>query len=175
MNKQLLVSAMLCFYSLSAISQIEDEIKTAAQIYSYAQVHTDLDMLLDMTYPELVEKAGGPEAMKHMLSEIQKSQVKKDQVLQKLEVKDPIVFSTVAGEIHGLVPIVSTLRIPEGLLMVESTLVAIGTESRKNWYFIETTALDEGNIKKVLPNWDGSLTLPPKRAAVFKDNKSLLE
>lgn len=162
-------------YSSTIYAQIAEEIRTAAQIYAYAQVNADLDMLLDMTYPELVEKAGGPQKTKNMLAALRESESKKGRFLREITVKDPIESVQVANEIHAIVPIISTVTVPEGILTIESSLIAVGTEKRDNWYFIETNALDERNVQKILPTWDNSLVLPPKRPAVFKDTKSLLE
>jgi hypothetical protein len=49
----------LALLAQAARSQLPEEIKTAAHIYAFAQVNEYLEMIMDMTYPELVEKAGG--------------------------------------------------------------------------------------------------------------------
>ncbi|WP_209330713.1 hypothetical protein [Lunatimonas salinarum] len=169
----LLPVCMVC--GPSVYSQTAEEIRTAAQIYAYAQVNSDLDMLLDMTYPELVQKAGGPLKMKNMLAALRESETEKGHYLQDITIKGPIEAVEVGNETHAIVPIISTVSVPEGLITIESSLIAVGTENRDNWYFIETTALDQRNIQKVLRNWDNSLILPPKRPAVFKDTNKLLE
>ncbi|HSI74469.1 MAG TPA: hypothetical protein VK957_01185 [Lunatimonas sp.] len=156
-------------------AQIIDEIKTAGQIYAFAQVHGDQDILLDFTYPELIDKAGGPEAMKRILGQIHQTRIKEGQIVKELEIKEPIVFSQVVGEIHALVPIVTTLKVPGGLLITPSTIIAVGTGQRENWYFIETTSIDERNVKKVLPTWDNSLTLPFKSPSVFKEDPDAIQ
>ncbi|MCC5937900.1 MAG: hypothetical protein JJU34_11520 [Lunatimonas sp.] len=175
-NQLFLISILVCMaYTPASLAQLTEEIRTAAQIYAYAQVNADLDMLLDMTYPELVEKAGGPQEMKDMLSALRESETQRGRFLREITVKDPIEAVQVASEIHAIVPIVTTLTVPEGLLTIESSLIAVGTERRGNWYFIETNALDQRNVQKVLPTWDNSLALPPKRPGVFKDTNRMLE
>ena len=161
--------------TMNVQAQIIDEIKTAAQIYAFAQVHGDQDILLDFTYPELITKAGGPEAMKRILGQIHQTRIKEGQVVKELEIKEPIVFSQVMDEIHALVPIVTTLKVPGGLLITPSTIIAVGTSQRENWYFIETTSIDERNVKKVLPTWDNSLTLPFKSPSIFKEDSEVIQ
>lgn len=156
-------------------AQIIDEIKTAGQIYAFAQVHGDQDILLDFTYPELIDKAGGPDAMKRILGQIHQTRVKEGQIVKELEIKEPIVYSEVLDEIHALVPIVTTLKVPGGLLITPSTIIAVGTSQRENWYFIETTSIDERNVKKVLPTWDNSLTLPFKSPSIFKEDPDAIQ
>ncbi|WP_158856981.1 hypothetical protein [Lunatibacter salilacus] len=156
-------------------AQIIDEIKTAGQIYAFAQMHGDQDILLDFTYPELIDKAGGPEAMKRILGQIHQTRINEGQTVKELEIKEPIVYSHVLDEIHALVPIVTTLKVPGGLMITPSTIIAVGTRQRENWYFIETTSIDERNVKKVLPNWDNSLALPFKSPSIFKEDPDAIQ
>jgi len=165
-----LIGIFFSLFTNSIQAQIIDEIKTAGQIYAFAQVHGDQDILLDFTYPELIDKAGGPDAMKRILQQIHQTRTKEGQTVKELEIKEPIIFSQVKDEIHALVPIITTLKVPGGLLVTPSTIIAVGTRQRENWYFIETTSIDERNIKKVLPNWDNSLTLPFKSPTIFKED-----
>ncbi|WP_114749577.1 hypothetical protein [Pleomorphovibrio marinus] len=154
-----------------SLAQVEEEIKVAAQIYAYALKHHDQDVLLDFTYPALVEKAGGRPAMKRILQGIQQTQLEKGQVFQGLELRFPINHVKVKEEIHALVPVVIKSKVPGGILISETTLIAVATDQRSNWYFIETTSLDERNVQKVVPTWDNSLMLPPKKAPIFKEDK----
>ncbi|SHN26675.1 hypothetical protein SAMN04488057_11517 [Cyclobacterium lianum] len=158
-------------HSIQLYAQIEEEIRTAGQIYAYAQLHGDHEILLDFTYPTLIEKAGGRDAMKNILKQIQETKEKKGQHLTSVEFGEQIEAVTVADEIHAIVPITLVTKVPGGTLTNTSNLIAVGTENRGNWYFIETTSLEERNIKKVLPNWDHSLTLPFKKPPVFKEDK----
>ncbi|WP_339717308.1 hypothetical protein [Cyclobacterium amurskyense] len=159
-----------CQFTLTAEAQVIEEIKTAGQIYAYAQIHGDYEILLDFTYPILIEKAGGRPAMKNILKQIQDTKINKGQKLTTLEFGDDIQFSSNATEIHAVVPITTVTKVPGGTITSESNLVAVGTENRGNWYFIETTSINEQNISKVLPTWDHSLELPYKKPPVFKED-----
>lgn len=173
MNKKLLLCCLIMGMASTkfATAQIEEEIKTAGQIYAYAQIHGDHEVLLDFTYPTLIEKIGGRDAMKNMLRQIHDTQKAKGLHLTSLKISDPIQSVRVKDEIHAIVPIVTTATVPGGLLITEGNLIAVGTNDRQNWYFIETTSLDERNISKVLPDWNHALTLPFKKPPVFKENK----
>lgn len=113
--------------------------------------------------------------MKNILRQIHQTRMEKGQYVKELEIKDPIVFSHVEDEIHALVPIVTKLKVPGGLMITPSTLIAVGTGNRQNWYFVETTSIDERNVQKVLPNWDNSLTLPFKSPSTFKEDPEVLQ
>ncbi|EON74778.1 hypothetical protein ADIS_4749 [Lunatimonas lonarensis] len=171
----LFFATALGFLAQNAKAQLSEEIKTAAQIYAFAQVNEDLDMILDMTYPKLVEKAGGAENMKSMIARLREAEAAKGHRLKELLIKDPILSARVGNEIHAIVPIRSSIIVPDGLLTIESSLIAVDTEKRENRYFIETSALDDRNVQKVLTTWDDSLTLPAKKPTVFQDTNKLLE
>lgn len=155
----------------TAHGQVVEEIKTAGQIYAYAQLHGDHEILLDFTYPSLIEKAGGREAMKELLKQIQETKKRQGQRLASLQFGEEIRTVKVKDEVHAIVPVKQVTKVPGGTLITESNLIAVGTENRENWYFIETTSLEENNIQKVLPNWDFTLTLPFKKPPVFKEDK----
>jgi hypothetical protein len=109
--------------------------------------------------------------MKNMLAQIYETQKANGKQLTSLKITDPIQSVRVKDEIHAIVPIVTTTAVPGGTLITEGNLIAVSTHNRQNWYFIETTSLDERNITKVLPLWNHSLTLPFKRPPVFKEHK----
>lgn len=173
---KILLFTLTAFFSVSLISfaQIEAEIFNAGQIYAYAQLHADQEVLLDFTYPLIVDRAGGRGAMKNVLAKIHRTQSAKGHRLVDFKMLDPIQYVLVKDEIHALVPIKTVNEVPGGKITAESTLIAVGTANRQNWYFIETTSLDERNIFKVLPNWNNSLVLPPKKAPLYKENQQSL-
>jgi hypothetical protein len=162
---------LIGLFSLTAEAQVIEEIKTAGQIYAYAQINGDHEILLDFTYPMLIEKAGGRPAMKNILEQIQQTKIEKGQKLTLLEFGDNIQFTTNATEVHAIVPITTVTKVPGGTITSESNLIAVGTENRSNWYFIETTSINEQNISKLLSNWDHKLELPYKKPPVYREDK----
>jgi hypothetical protein len=161
---------MIGQFTLTSQAQVIEEIKTAGQIYAYAQIHGDHEILLDFTYPGLIEKAGGRLAMKNILEKIQQTKKEKGQKLTLLEFGDDIQITNNATEVHAVVPITTVTKVPGGTITSESNLIAVGTENRSNWYFIETTSINEQNISKLLPGWDHKLELPYKKPPVFRED-----
>lgn len=151
-------------------AQVEDRIIESAHAFARAQINSDFESILSFTYPALIEQAGGKENMKKTLEKIHQNQSKKGIRLQDFRVREPIEFVRTAGEIHAVVPIITTSKVPGGKLTTESYWIAVAEDSKDRWYFIETTSLDERNVVKVIENWDGSLILPYKRAPIFKED-----
>ncbi|MFD2202740.1 hypothetical protein [Shivajiella indica] len=155
----------------STSAQIETSIIEAAHAYARAQINSDVESILKFTYPGLIEQAGGYESMKNTWKKIQQNQIEKGIKMQDFKVQEPIQHTRSNGEVHALVPVVTTSKVPGGRLISESVLIAVSDTGNDNWFFIETTSIDEGNVGKVLENWDGTLVLPFKKAPVFKEDK----
>ena len=172
MLKKLLPTIIFTFSVIyNGYAQIEASIIEAAHAYARAQINSDVESILQFTYPGLVEQAGGYEAMKNTWLKIHENQNKKGVRLQDFKVKEPIQHTSSNGEIHALVPVVTISKVPGGKLTSENYLIAVSESKNDHWYFIETTSIDEGNVVKVLGNWYGSLVLQFKKAPVFKENK----
>ncbi|WP_291777695.1 hypothetical protein [Cecembia sp.] len=172
MVKILLLSAC-CFFLFfqGSKAQVEPNIVNAAHAYARAQINSDIESILGFTHPGLIEQAGGLENMKKTLLMIHQNQHEKGIKLQDFRVREPIQHTRSNGEIHALVPVVTTSKVPGGQLINETNLIAVSEGDADRWYFIETTSIDERNVIKVLENWDGTLILPFKKAPVFKEDK----
>ena len=171
LKKLLLANIFILHIIFSSSAQIEASIIEAAHSYARAQINSDVESILKFTYPGLIEQAGGYESMKNTWKKIQQNQIEKGIRLQDFKVKEPILHTRSNGEIHALVPIVTTSKVKGGKLTAESYLISVSETEQGNWYFIETTLIDDGNVTKVLENWDGTLILPFKKAPVFKEDK----
>ena len=167
---QLLLICFFCFFSVSQ-AQVEANIVEAAHAFARAQINSDIESILNFTYPGLIEQAGGRENMKKTLQLIHQNQQNKGIRLQEFRVRENIQHTRSNGEIHALVPVVTTSKVPGGQLITETNLIAVAEAGDGPWYFIETTSIDERNVGKVLEKWDGSLMLPFKKAPIFREDK----
>ncbi|RZS98342.1 hypothetical protein [Cecembia calidifontis] len=171
LKTQLSTILFVLLLSFTAKGQIESNIINAAHAYARAQINSDVEAILNFTHPGLIEQAGGREEMKKTWQKIYDNQQSKGIRLQEFRVKEPIQHTRSSGEIHALVPVVTTSKVPGGQLITETNLIAVSEEGNDRWYFLETTSIDERNVTKVLEKWDGSLILPFKKAPVFKEDK----
>lgn len=53
--------------------------------------------------------------------------------------------------------------IPQHTEINTSTLIAISTDNGNNWTFLDTLNRDITTIRKLLPNLNPSITIPPQR------------
>jgi hypothetical protein len=165
------VLALCLFFSFKSIAQVEFDIQEAAKAYYSAKMCDDYQTLLNFTYPDVVEKAGGPENVIKALELIHDTQRKKGFVLQEFKSKPHIQLTETGEETHAIVPVTTVSKVPGGKVITESHIIVVGAEKNTRWYIIETTSLDDGNVNKVLSSWDNSMLLPFKKAPVFREDK----
>ncbi|WP_373494483.1 hypothetical protein [Aquiflexum sp.] len=171
-NILLLLVILVSFsFEISAQTQVEIDIQEAAQAYFNAKLCNDYETLLGYTYPDVVEKAGGPENVKKALVLIQDTQIKKGMLLQQYKIKPPLQLTKTGEETHAIVPVTTISKVPGGIVTTDAHIIAVRSEDNSRWYIIETTSLDDGNISKVLASWDNSMMLPFKKAPIFKEDK----
>jgi hypothetical protein len=159
------------FFSFQSFAQVEIDIQEAAKSYYSAKMCDDYQTLLTFTYPDVIEKAGGPENVIKALELIHETQRKKGFVLQEFKSKPHIQLTQTGEETHAIVPVTTISKVPGGKVITESHIIVVGVEENTRWYIIETTSLDDGNIKKVLASWDNTMLLPFKKAPIFKEDK----
>lgn len=65
-------------------------------------------------------------------------------------------------EIHVVVPMQMVMKRPEGRLLVRSYLIGGSSDGGRTWTFVDGARIAPDNIRKVLPNFNDRLKLPPK-------------
>lgn len=166
-----MVTFMVISLGISAQTNIEIDIQAAAQAYFNAKLCEDYETLLGFTYPDVIEKAGGPENVKKALVLIHDTQRKKGMLLQQYTIKPPLQLTKTGEETHAIVPVTTVSKVPGGKVSSDVHIIAVGTENNNRWYIIETTSLDDGNVSKVLASWDNTMMLPYKKAPIFKEDR----
>lgn len=170
-NLLLLVIFMFISFGISAQTPVEIDIQAAAQAYFNAKLCEDYETLLGFTYPDVIEKAGGPENVKKALVQIHDTQSKKGMLLQRYTIKPPLQLTKTGEETHAIVPVTTVSKVPGGKVTSDVHVIAVGTENNNRWYIIETTSLDDGNVSKVLASWDNSMMLPFKKMPIFREDR----
>lgn len=153
-----------------ANAQFSEDIREAAQMYAQANLNEDYELLLDLTYPTVIDHAGGREAYKKLLIQLNETQKSRGMRLNEFIIKEPMDYKKAGNEFHALVPYRSITKVKGGKLTSENILIAVAAEGKEKWFFVETTSLTERNLSKVLPNWDNTLILPMKKAPVYKED-----
>lgn len=165
------ICAIFLGISHLSLAQNEIDVQDAVAAYFNAKLCEDYETMLGYTYPDVVEKAGGIEKVRMALIQIQETQKKKGFILQEYKTKPAVQQVMTGGETHAIVPVTTVSKVPGGKVITETNVIAVGAEKNTRWYIIETTALDDGNVSKVLVTWDNTMVLPFKKAPIFKEEK----
>lgn len=135
-----------------------NELSDAIERKDYAKV-------VDLTYPRVIEYAGGREKLlTAMTNELKTMEGEGVQIISSKS-SAPSQFVHDAGGIYAVVPITSKFKAKDGLFQIEGSLIAISTDNGQNWTFVDSTGKDQTELKKILPNLD-KLNLPPEKEPV---------
>jgi hypothetical protein len=134
-----------------------------------ALTRKDYGKVVDLTYPKLVEYAGGREKLlAAMTNELKTMEAEGVEIISSTS-SVPGEFVQDANGIFAVVPITSKFKAKDGTFQVEGSLIAISTDGGQNWTFVDSTGKDQTELKKVIPNLD-KLKLPPEKEPVKVTN-----
>ena len=129
----------------------------------------DYGKVVDLTYPKLVEYAGGREKLlTAMTNELKTMEAEGVEIISSTS-SAPSQFVHEANGIYAVVPITSKFKARDGVFQVEGSLIAISTDGGQNWTFVDSTGKDQTELKKVIPGFD-KLKLPPEKEPVKVTN-----
>jgi len=134
------------------------ELEDALQRKDYAKV-------IDLTYPKIIEYAGGREKLLAAMTNELKTMEAEGVEIVSSSSSAPSQFVHEANSIYAVVPITSKFKAKDGMFQVEGSLIAISTDAGQNWTFVDATGKDQAELKKILPNLD-KLKLPPEKEPV---------
>jgi hypothetical protein len=129
----------------------------------------DYGKVVDLTYPKLIEYAGGREKLlAAMTKELETMEAEGVEIISSTA-SAPSQFLYEANGIYAVVPITSKFKAKDGVFQVEGSLIAISSDGGQNWTFVDSTGKDQTELKKVIPSLD-KLKLPPEKEPVKVTN-----
>ena len=125
----------------------------------------DYAKVIDLTYPKMVEYAGGREKMlAETTNEIQSMEMEGVHILSSTYAP-PTQFVSDSTGIYAVIPVVSKVKATDGIFQTEGSLIAVSTDGGQNWTFLDASGKDQTELKKVLPNLE-RFNLPPEKKPV---------
>ena len=132
-----------------------------------AFVKGDLDSFVRYTYPPLVEKMGGTEAMIATIKGGMAGMERDGLALKSATIEMPVQVVEAGEELHALLPMSLTMTAPGGELHAPSHLLGISADKGATWTFIDAGPLTSQHIAELLPSYNPALVLPPKQKPTF--------
>jgi hypothetical protein len=142
-------------------------LKKQAEELGKATVGGDFSKIVDLTYPKIVEEAGGKDKMIASMK-LDVSQMKYEGFdLEAMTVGEIKQVAVVENQIFALVPVTMRIKSPDGKMLGESSIIGISTDGGANWKFINS--IDQAGFKKAFPKAAEKIRIPeeqsPKPAA----------
>jgi hypothetical protein len=130
-----------------------------------ALARKDYGKVIDLTYPKVIEVAGGREKM--LAETARQVQLFEDEgvVILSSTYGAPSQFVSDASGIYAVIPVMSKVKATDGIFQTEGCLIGVSTDGGQNWTFVDASGKDQKELKKILPNLD-RFNLPAEKAPV---------
>jgi hypothetical protein len=171
--KKCIVLALLAtsfnVYAQPALNKFKPAVKAAAKRMNDALVKKDIKTFVKTTYPKVVEMTDG--GLTRVQSEIEKSIAGIEQAGSKILSAWPGEATTIidtAGEYQCTIPQYMKMRLDNGVLTTQTTLIALSPDKGKTWYFIDMTDKSLAQWRTVFPNMSSKLVIFPPKEPKFE-------
>ncbi|SFH20626.1 hypothetical protein [Pedobacter insulae] len=146
-------------------------IKEQAGIMGHLLLKKDFNSFCRYTYPSIIDMMGGKQKMVEIMEKGSIAMQSEGTTFVDVTFGDPSKIIAVGNELQFTVPQTIEMKVPNGRLTTQSTLIAISINKGKNWYFVDTSGKDISSMKKVLPNLSGDLKIPKMTQPIFYPDK----
>lgn len=147
-----------------------DNARTSAQRYAHAIATNDLDTVIAMTDPFLMEKVGDVSAFRAAVAQVLDPSTTAAPILgEEIRSISP-GFTDSVGQ-HFFVETTRTNRQPDGSVMhMDNFYVLTSRDFGGSWKVLDLACADEQWVRAVAPGWSGFPTLPQQRVRFTEVN-----
>ena len=159
-----------CFGQNTAANKAS--VKAAAKQMSIALVNKDYKNFVKTTYPSVVAKTEGGIARLAMdLERLIADMAKDGTTILAAWAGEPSAIIDTAGEYQCTIPQKMTMKLPEGKITTETTLIASSPDRGRTWYFMDSADRSINTMRSMFPNISSRLVIPKSPEAVFVQDK----
>ncbi len=153
----------------SALNVHRPTVKASAKRMNDALVKKDIKTFVKTTYPKVVEQTDGgltkiQSEMERMIESIEKSGSK----IVSAWPGDASSIIDTAGELQCTIPQYMKMRLSNGLITTQTTLIGLSPDNGKTWYFIDATDKPLSQWRTVFPNISSKLIIQPSKEPKFE-------
>ena len=166
---------LLSFFIASCGSQSPTEtidyktnIKAQAQSMGQLLLKKDFKGFAKYTLPKVMEIVGGEEAMIQMMESSSSEMEAGGTKFLNVTYGEPSAIITNGKELQCTLPQTTEIQVAEGIMVSQSTLIAVSIDNGKSWQFMDTSGQDLQTLKKSVPTLSDALVIPPTPEPVMK-------
>lgn len=151
-----------------AMQEDISEVKRRAEEYGRALIADQYENVVKLTYPIIIKNIGGDQKMIEVLIKGRKEMRSMGYDFSSITVGSSIEITRVQQKRFAVIPYTLKMKAPGGVLIKDSYLVGIDTQTNVGWTFIDGGTLDDSRLKLVIPEAVGKIRLPASRPPTFE-------
>jgi hypothetical protein len=152
--------------SPSATVENYPALQVRAQEVNDAFRRRDFARMVDLTYPKVIEAAGGRDKMIAALAKGMKEMETEGVSVLSSTAETPIQIVHVSEWIYAVVPTTLKVKARDGIFKTESSMIGVSSDRGVNWTFIDAGGKDHTQLKSYLPAPADALKLPAEKDPV---------
>lgn len=165
---------ILCFtFSLFAVlasygqvRNASDNLKRQAHKMGAAFLSNDYKTFAIYTYPLILKSMGGTTRMADVLKKTTNEMKEQGMSFNNITFDEPSTIVKSGKELQATIAQHTEIKLSLGRLVSTSTLIAISMNNGINWTFIDTSNKDIVTLKKMIPNLNPTINIPPQQPPV---------
>ena len=130
----------------------------------------DFARMIDLTYPKVIEDAGGRDKMVLGLTKEMKAMEAEGVFVLSSTADAPTQIIHVSGSIYAVLPTTLKVKAQDGVFQTESSMIGISSNGGATWTFIDAGGKDQKELRSILPDAVDKLNLPPEKQPVKISN-----
>jgi hypothetical protein len=154
----------------SGLSENYPNLVTQAQEVNDAFRRRDFARMVDLTYPKVIEAAGGRDKMVSALAKGMREMEAEGVVVLSSTAGAPTQIVHASGSIYAVLPTTLKVKAQDGIFQTESSMIGISSDSGATWTFIDAGGKDQNQLKNLLPDAASKLSLPAEKQPVKISN-----
>ena len=132
-----------------------DLVKRKAEELAKATIAGNFAVVIDMTYPKIVEMMGGREKAISLVETGIKTMKENGASMAGFRIGDPSEFKTGGSDLFTVIPTEVDVKLPDSKLTGKSFLVGVSSDQGKTWFFADGAQLNEESVKAMFPKFPG--------------------
>ncbi len=138
-------------------------LETQTTQFTDAFFRKDYDRYADLTYPGMVEAAGGKEKfVKSTDKDIKQVEAKGLKYLS-YRAGTPIQLVEDSGKLYAVVPVFHVIKDTDGTFRTYGSMIGVSSDNGQNWTFLNVGAAGRNALQIILGNVANKFELPPDR------------
>lgn len=169
-NKPAVAQSPVAGQSPAGQSENYPTLVAQAQEVNDAFRRRDFARMVDLTYPKVIEAAGGRDRMVESLTKEMKAMEAEGVVVLSSTAGAPTQIVHVAGSVYAVLPTTLKVKAQDGIFQTESSMIGISADRGATWTFIDAGGKDQSQLRNMLPDAADKLNLPPEKPPVKISN-----